>query len=142
MKVLKWIGIVAALYVAFVALFGTVFLGLYQPSFEGRGIPMLVITTTDGSGEAGDRMLARMETDGKLYVSAHHWSRGWYKRALENPQVGVEIDGADSNCTAVPVDGDEFDRVAGDHPLPLAARFLMGFPPPRNLLRLDCLPVR
>jgi hypothetical protein len=63
---------------------------------------MLVITTTDSSGEAGDRMLARMETDGKLYVSAHHWSRGWYKRALENPQVGVEIDGADSNCTAVP----------------------------------------
>ena len=103
---------------------------------------MLVITTTDSSGEARDRMLARMETDGKLYVSAHHWSRGWYKRALENPQVGVEIDGAVSNCTAVPVDGDEFDRVAADHPLPLAARFLMRFPPPRNLLRLDCLPVR
>ena len=142
MKVLKWIGIVAAVYVAFVALFGTVFLGMFQPSFEGRGIPMLVITTTEGSGEARDRMLARMETDGELYVSAHHWSRGWYQRALENPQVSVEIGGTVSNCTAVPVDGDEFDRVAGDHPLPLAARFLIGFPPPRNLLRLDCLPVR
>jgi hypothetical protein len=72
MKVLKWIGIVAAVYVAFVALFGTVFLGMFQPSFEGRGIPMLVITTTEGSGEARDRMLARMETDGELYVSAYH----------------------------------------------------------------------
>jgi hypothetical protein len=49
-----------------VALFDTAFLGMYQPSFEGRGIPMLVITTTDSSGEARDRMLARTETDGKL----------------------------------------------------------------------------
>lgn len=88
MRVLKWIGILAAVYVTFVALFGTVFLGMVQPSFEGRGIPMLVITTTDSSGEARDRMLARMETNERLYVSAHHWSRGWYKRALENPQGG------------------------------------------------------
>ena len=42
-----------------------------------------------------------------------------------------------SDYIAVPVDGEEFERVAKDHPLPLPVRFLMGFPPPREILRLD-----
>ena len=142
MKVLKWIGIAAAAYVAFVVVFGAAFLGWYQPSFEKGGIPMLVITTTDDAGASRDRMLARLETDGKLYVSAHHWPRGWYEQALRNPAVGIEIDGAVADCVAVPVAGKEFERVAAEHPLPFAVRFLMGFPPPRNLLRLDCVPAR
>ena len=137
MKVLKWFGIVAAIYVIFVVAFGAGYLGTYQPSFEDSGIPMLVITTTDDSRESRDRMLARFETDGKLYVSAHHWPRGWYKRARKNPNVRVEIDGVVSDYIAVPVDGEEFERVADAHPLPLMARFLMGFPPPRDILRLD-----
>ncbi len=98
---------------------------------------MLVIETTDDSGESGNRMVARLETDGKLYVSAHHWPRGWYNRARENPNVRVEIDGVVANYIAVPVDGEEFERVAAEHPLPLPVRFLMGFPPPRDILRLD-----
>ena len=98
---------------------------------------MLVITTTDDSGEFRDRMLARFETDGKLYVSAHHWPRGWYKRARKNPNVRVEIDGVVSDFIAVPVDGEEFERVATEYPLPFLVRFLMGFPPPRDILCLD-----
>ena len=137
MKVLKWVGVVVAVYVGFVVAFETLFLGLYQPKLERTGIPMLVITTTDDSGVSRERRLARLETDGKVYVSAHHWPRGWYSRALENPNVRVEIDGVAADHLAVPVDGEEFERVAAEHPVPLPILFLMGFPPPRDILRLD-----
>ncbi len=137
MKVLKWIGAIVAVYVGFVVAFGTLYLGLYQPELKRTGIPMLVITTTDDSGVSRERRLARLESDGKVYVSAHHWARGWYNRALENPNVRVEIDGAVADYIAVPVDGEEFERVAAEHPLPLPILFVMGFPPPRDILRLD-----
>ncbi len=137
MKALKWIGVAVAVYVGFVVAFETLFLGLYQPKLERTGIPMLVITTTDDSGVSRARRLARFETDGKLYVSAHHWPRAWYSRAIENPNVRVEIDGAVADHIAVPVDGEEFERVAAEHPLRLPIRFVMGFPPPREILRLD-----
>jgi len=137
MKVLKWVGVLVAVYVGFVVAFETLYLGWYQPKLASTGIPMLVITTTDDSGVSRERRLARLETDGRLYVSAHHWPRGWYSRALQNPNVRAEIDGAVADYIAVPVDGEEFERVAAEHPLPLPVRFLMGFPPPRDILRLD-----
>ncbi len=137
MKALKWVGVVVAAYVGFVVAFETLFLGLYQPKLEGTSVPMLVMTTTDDSGVSRERRLARCETDGRVYVSAHHWPRGWYNRALENPNVRVEIDGAVADYIAVPVDGEEFERVAAEHPLPLRILFLMGFPPEREILRLD-----
>ena len=49
----------------------------------------------------------------------------------------LEIDGAAADYVAVPVEGEEFERVAAEYPLPLPIRFLMGFPPPREILRLD-----
>jgi hypothetical protein len=137
MKVLKWVGAILAVYAAFVVVFETLYLGWYQPKLERTGIPMLVITTKDDSGVSRARRLARFETDGKLYVSAHHWPRAWYRRAFENPNARVEIDGAAADYVAVPVEGEEFERVAAEHPLPLPIRFLMGFPPPREILRLD-----
>lgn len=137
MKSLKWVGAVLAVYVAFVVAFETLFLGLYQPELASTGIPMLVLTTTDASGESRERRLARLETDGALYVSAHHWPRSWYRRALENPEVRVEIDGVAADYVATPVQGEEFERVAAEFPIPLPVRFLMGFPPSRDILRLD-----
>ncbi len=137
MKVLKWVGVLVAVYVGFVVVFETLFLGLYQPKLGSTGIPMLIITTTDDSGVSRERRLARFETHGKVYVSAHHWPPDWYRRALENPNVRVEIDGAVADYVAVPAKGEEFERVAAAHPLPLPIRFLMGFPPPRDILRLD-----
>ena len=155
MKGLKWLGIVAAVYVCFVFLFESVFLGMYQPSFEDPegcsnidgqqtlrrecGIPMIVITTTNDDGESTDRMVARFITDGKIYVSAHHWTRGWYKEARKNPNVKGEIQGKVKDYVAVPVEGEEFEKVSYEHPLPLPARILMGFPPKRQILRLDPL---
>jgi hypothetical protein len=137
MKVLKWVGAILAVYVAFVVAFETLFLGLYQPKLDIMGIQELVITTTDDSGESRERRLALFETDGKVYVSAHHWPRGWHTRALENPNVRVEIEGVVTDYVAVAVEGEEFERVAAKHPLPLPILFLMGFPPPRDILRLD-----
>jgi len=137
MKVLKWLAVIFGVYVAFVVVFETLFLGLLQPELGNTGLPMLVLTTTDDAGETRDRRLARFETDGRIYVSAHHWPRGWYKQALENPDVSAEIDGVVAEYVAVPVEGEEFERVASEHPLPLRFVILMGFPPPRDILRLD-----
>ena len=125
------------LYIAFVVVFETGYLGLYQPSFEESGIPMLLLTTTDADGEADSRMLARFETNGKIYVSAHHWTRGWYHRARSNPEVTARVDDSKAAYIAVPITGDEFDQVAAEHPLRFPVRVLMGFPPPRDILRLD-----
>ena len=136
-KPLKVVGIVAAIYITFVVLFEAVFLGYYQPKLESSGIPMLVLTTTDETGESTPRRLARIEIDGKVYVSAHHWPRGWYQEALKNPQVTLEIDGVTADYIGVPVEGEEFQNVRTQFPLPFMVRFLMGFPPERDVLRLD-----
>lgn len=135
MKAAKWIGVAAGAYVVLVVLF-ELFLGIVQPRFEGSGIPMLVLTTMDASGESHDRRLARLESGGQLYVSAHHWPRAWYRRALENPEVRVAFEGVAGDYTAVPVVGEEYTRVVEEYPIPLPIRFLMGFPP-RDLLRLE-----
>ena len=137
MKVLKWVGIVVAVYAGFVVAFEGLYLGWYQPKLENAPVPMLVISTTDDSGESRARRLALLETDGKIYISAHHWPRGWYRRAIENPNVRVEIDGVEADYVAIPVEGEEFERVAAEYPVPLPIRIMMGFPPPREILRLD-----
>ena len=140
----KWIGGIVGVYVVFVVLFESVFLGYLQPSFEGEdggGIPMLDIVTTGESGTVGKRRLARFESSaGPLYVSAHHWTRGWYHDLVANPKVRIEIDGEVGDYEAVVVTGDEFDRVAAEFPLPFPVRLLMGFPPERNIVRLDPMP--
>jgi hypothetical protein len=137
-KLLKWVGSILGIYVVFVLIFETVYLGHFQPSFEEGGIPMLDIVTTDDSGDLNKRRLARFKSsEGHVYVSAHHWTRGWYHELVANPEVSVEIDGVAANYVAVNVEGDEFDRVAAEYPLPFVARFLMGFPPARDIVRLD-----
>ena len=131
MKALKRIGIVIVAYLAIIVIFESL-IGYFQPANEST----LVITTLDAEGNARDRVLARLESDGKLYVAANHWPRAWYERALENPKVEAEVDGTKAAYVAVPVTGEEHDRVDGEHALPLPFRILTGFPP-RYLLRLD-----
>ena len=135
MKVVKWILITAVAYLGLVILVET-WLGVLQPTLERSGIPMLVITTTDESGASSDRRIARRESGGRLYVSAHHWPRAWYRQALENPELRATINGVTGDYIAVPVEGEEYAQVVADWPIPLRMRFLMGFAP-RSLLRLD-----
>ena len=135
MKVVKWILISAVAYLGLVILVET-WLGVFQPTLARTEIPMLVITTTDPSGESRDRRLARMESGGQIYISAHHWPRAWYRQALENPEVRAIINGVTGDYIAVPVEGEEYAQVVVDWPIPFRMRFLMGFAP-RSLLRLD-----
>lgn len=128
MKIL--IGLVV-LYACIVAGFESL-IGFIQPS----GGSTLLLTTFDADGTAHDRVLARLDTDGKVYVSANHWPRAWYRRARANPDVQATIDGVKGNYRVVSVDGAEAERVEREHPHSLWFRFVTGFPP-RYFVRLD-----
>jgi len=131
MKALKIVVIVALVYVGIVVLFESS-IGWLQPQAGST----LVITTFDANGTSHERVVSRLESNGQLYVAANHWPRAWYRRALANPDVQAAFDGQKHDYRAVPISGEEHDRVNGEHPLPLPFRILTGFPP-RLLVRLD-----
>jgi len=130
-KIAKRVLIVVAAYVALVVAFESL-LGYVQPADPTA----LVVTTFEADGTAHDRVVQRLETDGRLYASANHWPRAWYRRALERPEVQVTLDGGTGDYRAVPVSGAEHDRVNGEHPHGLVFRILTAFPP-RRILRFD-----
>lgn len=131
MKAIKTVTILIFVYLAVIVAFESL-LGYFQPA----GQSTLVITTTDGNGVANDRVLARLESDGRLYVAANHWPRAWFKQASENPQVQVKLGGESAAYLAVPITGQEHDRVNSENSLGLGFRILTGFPP-RYFYRLD-----
>ena len=131
MRLVKIAVIVLLVWVGLVAAFESL-IGVLQPAAGTT----LVITTTDAGGAAHDRVVAKLESDGHLYVAANHWPRAWYRRALANPDVSATIDGTKRDYRAVPVTGAEHDQVNAANRLPLGFRILTGFPP-RLFLRLD-----
>ncbi len=131
MKIVKILLVVAVVYVAIVAIFETL-IGTMQPQNDGT----LVITTTDDDGNANDRVLSRLEVDGKVYVAVNHWPRAWYHNALDRPQVKVAYGEIDGDFLAVPVEGAEHDRVEEARPRGALMTFLMGFAP-RYFIRLE-----
>ena len=88
MKVVKIVAILIGVYVLIVVVF-ELRIGVLQPDLGNT----LVITTSDEDGNARDRVLTRLKSDGLIYVSAHHWPRSWYRRAVANPEVEVSVDG-------------------------------------------------
>ncbi len=137
MKVLRWLCYILVGYISLVFLFESVFLAIFQPTIENERLKNLVITTDDASGQPDPRRITYVEVDDAIYVSAHHWPRDWYHQAIKTPNVTVEVRDSKGNYLAVPVAGQEFGAVAKAFPLPFVVRFLMGFPPQRNILRLD-----
>jgi hypothetical protein len=131
MKGLKIAAIVLLAYVGIVVVFES-FLGVFQPSNEST----IVITTIGADGAEQDRVVTPVRDGGRLYVSANHWPRSWYKRARENPQVYVTIDGEKKPYRATPVPEAEQERLATDHAHGLPFRILTGFAP-RDFLLLD-----
>ena len=131
MKAARILAIVLASYVGIVVAFEST-IGFFQPASGDT----LVITTTEADGTRHDRVLSGIKSGNQLYVAANHWPRAWYERALENPDVEVTLEGDTTARRAVPVTGEEHDRVDGENSLPLLVRILTGFPP-RYLLRLD-----
>ena len=131
MKALKTVVIVVLVYLGIVVAFESS-IGYFQPTAGAT----LVITTFDENGAPHDRVVSRPESGGQLYVAANHWPRAWYRRALANPDVQVSIDGKQGDYRAVPVTGEEHDRIDAEHGLGLVFRILTGFPP-RYFLRLE-----
>ncbi len=138
MKAFKWLPIALVAYVGIVVAFEllVVTMGKRQAD-SGVGIDesWLVITTSGADG-AEDTVVAGVESDGRLYVSTNHWPRGWYDRAVENPDIEVTRAGQRLAYRAVPVAGAEHARISQDYGLPWWIRLLAGFPP-RSFLRLD-----
>ncbi len=128
---MKILAIVLLVYAAIVVGFESL-IGFVQPANQST----LKLTTFDADGTAHDRVLSRLDTDGKVYVSANHWPRAWYRRALAHPDVQATIDGTQGDYRVVPVEGAEHDHVESQHPHSLAFRFVTGFPP-RYFVRLD-----
>jgi hypothetical protein len=131
MKAVKIVTILIFVYLGIIVAFESL-LGYFQPANQST----LVITTTAGNGVANGRVVARLESDGRLYVAANHWPRAWYKQASENPQVQVNLGGETAAYLAVPVTGQEHDRINSENRLGLGFRILTGFPP-RYFYRLD-----
>ena len=131
MPALKRITLLVLIYIGIIATFESL-LGYFQPS----GRSTLVITTADEDGTKHDRVLARLESNGQLFVAVNHWPRAWYGRALENPSVQVAVNGVTGAYMAVPASDEEHDRVNREHSLGIVFRILTGFPP-RYFLRLD-----
>ena len=131
MKFSKWISVLFILYVGIVVAFESM-LGYFQP-VAGTS---LVITTTEADGTTHDRVVQRLNSDDRLYVSANHWPRAWYRRALEQPNVQVTLDGDTGDYRVVPITGPEHERVDAEHRHGIVFRILTGFPP-RRLVRLD-----
>ena len=131
MKILKILSIsLVVIYIGLVILFES-WLGYSQPSNANS----LVITTFDDQ-EAKDRVLSAVNNNEKLYVSANHWPRAWYRQARSNPNVEVTYKGEKNSYLAIPIEGKEHDRLMKEHAHPLTFRILTGFPP-RYFLRLD-----
>lgn len=131
MKAAKIIAIVLVVYVGIVIVFESL-LGYFQPANQST----LVITTTDADGASHSRVVARLHSNDQLYVAANHWPRAWFRQTSTNPAVEIEMDGVRSSYTAVPVAGEEHDRVDDDNGLGFVFRVLTGFPP-RYFVRLE-----
>jgi hypothetical protein len=131
MKFVKILLLLLIVYVGIVATFESL-IGYFQPADANT----LVITTRDTQGNASDRVVSRIETNGALYVAANHWPRAWYQQALQNPAVQVDLGDGKRDYRAVAVTGAEKDRVNAAHPLGPMIRILTGFPP-RQFVRLE-----
>lgn len=131
MKAVKILGVLVLVYVAIVAIFESL-LGYFQPEAGDT----VVITTFDADGEGRSRVLSGLDSGERFYVAVNHWPRAWYRRALANPAVQITRNGETRDLVAVPVTGEELDRVRTEHPIPMGVRALMGFAP-RRVLRLD-----
>lgn len=133
MRVVKPIVILFVVYLGIIVAFESL-LGYFQPADQNT----LVITTTDEDGTKNDRVVTRLESGGKLYVAANHWPRAWYNQALANSNVQVALDGETRAYLAIPITGEEHDRVDRDNGVGVGFRILTGFPP-RYFVRLDPL---
>ena len=87
MKAAKIVTAVFLFYIGIVIVFESL-LGYFQPQ---AGTAM-VITTFDNENNGNDRVVARLESNGMIYVAANHWPRAWYRQATDNPRMRVSYE--------------------------------------------------
>lgn len=131
MKAAKLVLILLVAYAVVVAAFESL-LGFFQPADQNT----MVIATLGEDGATNERVVSKIEHEGKLYVAANHWPRAWYNQALKHPDVQVTMNGDQVAFRATPISQAEHDQVNQAHPLGVGIRILTGFPP-RYFLRLD-----
>ena len=131
MKALKYLGILALIYVGLVITFESL-LGYVQPQGDGT----LVITTYDEDQEAHTRVVSRLEYEDQMYIAVNHWPRAWYYRTQDNPNILVDSGDGPKPYLTVAVNDNESTAVDAASPLPLFFKILTGFPP-RYILRLE-----
>ena len=136
-KITKW-GLIAVaglflLYVGNVIYFEAR-LGYLQP----QGSTSLVLATFNDDNERHERVLRLEQIDGNNYIAVNHWPRAWYGNALDNPNVEVKMPGQEAFLAyvAVPLQGEELERISEIYSFGFEFRFRTGFPP-RRFLRLD-----
>ena len=74
---------------------------VFQRAHEG------VLVTFDEAGGRHQTRLAVVGDDAAIWVQSGHYFRGWYERALANPEVELERDGELRPYLAVPIDTPE-----------------------------------
>ncbi len=97
---------------------------------------VVVLTTTDADGVSVERVLTPIDDDGKLYLSANHWPRAWFRRAVANPDVRVKRGEETRDYRVVEITGDELAGIEERHEHPILVKIGMGFAP-REFIRLD-----
>ena len=130
-KIAKILLIVIVLYLLQIVLFESL-LGFYQPE---QGNTML-ITTFEEDGEAHDRVVARLDREGEIFVAVNHWPRARARRLQRNPDIQMTYEGVTGDYTAVVLTGAAHEQGKIDFSVPFIFKFMTGFPP-RYFVRLD-----
>jgi hypothetical protein len=82
MKLVRMAAIVLGVYVL-LGLAIDAAIGWFQPQAGNTAL----LRTFDDSGKAHETVLALHDDGGTLWVESGHWFRGWYHRAVRNPEV-------------------------------------------------------
>jgi ligand-binding sensor domain-containing protein len=99
MRIVRILGITAAVYILLAAAFGGVTNWL-QPALDGT----IALRTVDADGQAHVQRLAVSRKGDELWVASGNHFRGWYYRTRQNPNVEVITDGETTRYVAVPID--------------------------------------
>jgi len=133
-KMGRRIGVSAFIFYIFLVFLFETLLGLGQPEYGST----MTLTSFDENGEAINRVVARLERDGEIYVAVNHWPRAWARRIEDNPNVQLSYLGETEDYSAVLLDGSQHDRANIDFSVPFSFKVLTGFPP-RYFFRFDPL---
>ena len=102
MKIIRIIATTLGVYVGLGLLLDGA-IGYFQPHSGTTA----ALRTFDESGQPKDTVLGLLDDDGQLWVESGHWFRGWYHRAVANPEVELVREAGTTAYLAVPVDTPE-----------------------------------